>query len=83
MAAMHHEEISPAVKLEATLGGGGGQPMHWLDLGKEDCSRNQGSWKLRGLVWVGRVHVQSVGIWRLISTLLREKGFLGKRVGKP
>lgn len=50
--------------LAVTVGGGGG-PRH--------CSRDQGSWALPGLVQVGSVHVQGVGTWRLISTLLREK----------
>lgn len=68
---MNHQEVSPTVQLEVTLGEGGGLPHA---LGSGALLQEPG---LRGTLWSGwvsRVHVQSVGIWRLISTPLREKG---------
>ena len=75
VTAVSHQRLRPTVKLKATLGGAERAfPMCWVDPGQEHCARNQGSWALPALVWEGRVHVQSVGIRRLISTLLRKKG---------
>lgn len=73
---MNHQEVSPTVQLEVTLGEGEGPPPPHTLAGLGSGARLQEP-GLRGTPWsgwVGRVHVQSVGIWRLISTPLREKG---------